>query len=111
MTFKTTISAEESYENQAIIAYENEELVGTMSIMISEEGAYLERIDVDESKRNMGYGSKMIAYAASLHGFVYAAPDNADSERLFARIGSKMDDSDYGEVGCYVDQGYGVYTL
>lgn len=47
---------------------------------------------------------------------LYAAPDNADAARLYARIGEKVVGEDIAaaaplECLYYLDQGYGVYSV
>jgi len=110
--FEETYRAdEESYESISIKAVVDGKKVGVMALMVSNSEAYIERIDVVEGERNKGYGTQMLQYAASLYGYTYIAPDNEDAKRLYDRIGSEMNGADYGRVGLYVDQGYGVYEL
>lgn len=96
-------------ENWESVGYEIEvdgEVIGSASIMVSEEGSYLERIDIDENHRGRGFGTDAINKISSEFGGVYAAPDNEDSQRLFDRIGW-----DVSEKYWMVDQGYGVYEI
>lgn len=83
--------------------------VGGASVIVYDDGdAYIERIDVDTTYRNRGYGSAMLKQLAAMYGAVYLAPDNDDSRRLYARLG---DDVTSKGSWSYVDQGYGVYSI
>jgi len=102
---------EDSYESIQMVATVEGKEVGQMSLMVSDGEAYIERIDVEEEEQNKGYGTQMIQYVAGQYDYTYTAPDNEDAKRLYDRLGWKMNEQDYGRIGCYVDQGYGVYEI
>ena len=81
--------------------------VGEASVLTSSTGAYVERIDIDESKRNRGLGTDFLRLLSEHLGGIYLAPDNADAQRLYARIGQDY----HGADAEYVDQGFGVYAI
>ena len=86
----------------------NGTIIGAMSVYDYTEALLIERIDIDAEYRNKGYGSDAIYEVSKGHDYTYAAPDNSDSKRLFARIGELVSaDSDW----LYLDQGYGVYLI
>jgi len=82
------------------------EVVGGAYVIEYDDAAYIERIDINEDRRNRGYGSILIAWISEKYGRVYAAPDNPISKRLFERIGDEHD----GEYSGF-DQGFGVYEI
>lgn len=83
--------------------------VGGASVIVYDNGdAYIERIDVDTTYRNCGYGTAMLKQLAAMYGDVYLAPDNDDARRLYARLGDDV--TSKGSWG-YVDQGFGVYAI
>ena len=107
ITFSHTSTQEEdSYVYEIHTANLNGQEIGTAAVMVSEEGNYLERIDINEAQRGLGYGTQFIQHIQSVYGSFYTAPDNEDSQRLFDRIG---DDAS----GKYwmVNQGFGVYEI
>lgn len=78
--------------------------------------AYLERIDVDEGFRGQGIGTAAIREILGDFDALYAAPDNEDAARLYARIGEKVVGEDIDaaaplECLYYLDQGFGVYSI
>ena len=82
--------------------------VGTMSVYDYTEALLIERIDINKGYRNHGYGADAVYEVSKGHDYIYAAPDNSDSKRFFARYGEEVNaDSDW----TYLDQGYGVYLL
>lgn len=81
--------------------------IGNVGVMTSKSGTYVEGIVIDESQRNHGYGSKALTELSEIYGGIYLAPDNADAERLYARIGYEYS----GDDAEYVDQGFGVYAI
>lgn len=97
---------EESYESISYEAVLDSETIGWATVMVSDEGAYLERIDIDAEYRGQGHGTTFIRALVAEYGSVIAAPDNADSQRLFERLGY-----DVSEKYWAVDQGYGVYEV
>jgi GNAT superfamily N-acetyltransferase len=111
MEFKEKRYEEDGYTNILIEAVVDGEVVGNASIIVSNDEAYIERLDVNEEHQSKGYGTQIIKHIAGLYDYTYAAPDNAECKRLFERIGCEMSSQKYDEVGAYVDQGFGVYEL
>lgn len=77
---------------------------------------YIERIDVDEGFRGQGIGSKAIREIAGDFESLFAAPDNEDAARLYAKLGEKIVGEDIetaAPMEClyYLDQGFGVYEI
>lgn len=106
MTSYTIIhQTEESTEYAAYI--ENRQ-VATASVLHGDDGAYCERIDVEEDMRNQGIGSDFLRFLSTTYGDIYVAPDNEDAQRLYDRLGFDVTDRD---DWCYVDQGFGVYRI
>lgn len=99
---------EEGYEGIMLNILHDEALVGEASIMVSESGAYCERIDINEEYRNQGIGTEALKLLSREFGTVTVAPDNEDAQRLYERIG--YDVTDKGD-NWSVDQGYGVYEI
>ncbi len=92
------------------------ERVGDMTVITSFEDAdgycYVERIDIDEQYRRQGIGTEVLTHALyDEFGWecrtVVVAPDNADAQRLYERIGRECTTADFP---CY-DQGWGVYEI
>lgn len=84
--------------------------VGAVSVNAAgeeDDHAYIERMDIDETFRNQGIGTEAIRQLSDKWMGVEAAPDNADCQRLLARLGEESDWDD----APYVDQGYGVYRI
>lgn len=98
--------AEDAYEMVTYEAIVNGVIVGYASVTVSDEGAYLERIDVEDGHRGQGYGTAFIRHLSAEYGSIVAAPDNADSQRLFERLGD-----DVSEEHWMINQGYGVYVI
>lgn len=73
---------------------------------------YVQRIDVDEDCRNNGIGTAAIRQIGMDFWRLYFAPDNADSARLFARLGEKVEGLivDNTPMDC-LDAGYGIYEV
>lgn len=82
--------------------------VGQASVLLGEDGAYCERIDIDEQYRNRGFGTAFLKALSEIHSDIYVAPDNADAQRLYDRLG--YDVTDNGDW-YMVDQGFGVYRI
>lgn len=99
---------EEGYEYIMLHILHNEAMVGEVSVMISESGAYCERIDIDKEHRNQGIGTEALKLLSRKLGSVTVAPDNEDAQRLYERIG--YDVTGKGD-NWSVDQGYGVYEI
>lgn len=81
--------------------------IGTAGVIDGEPIAYVERIDIDESQRNRGYGSKALQRLSDLYGEIIIAPDNEDAQRLYDRLGQEY----HGDVADYLDEGFGVYRI
>ena len=54
-----------------------------------EKSAYINSIEIYETYRNNGLGTKVLKEIAAEHGGIYICPDNEDAERLYARIGEE----------------------
>lgn len=85
-------------------------------IELDDDSAYIERIDVDDGFRGQGIGTAAIAEIGEDFCALYASPDNADSARLFGRLGEKVvgeeiDSEAPMECLYYLDQGFGVYEV
>lgn len=104
-TFKTIREDDESI---LYGAYLNGEEIGNASVLLGEDGAYCERIDVDEAHRNQGVGTAFLRFLSEAHGDIYLAPDNENARRLYDRLG--YDVTDKGDWYT-VDQGFGVYRI
>ena len=72
-------------------------------------GAYIERIDIDDEYQNCGIGTATLKEISYTYGGAYAAPDNADAQRLYARLGDDISETD--SIYAYCDQGFGVYSI
>lgn len=106
VTLKPTYTIDEHTYTQAGYTILVDSLpIGAVALFVGEHDAYLERIDIDAEHQGQGFGSLAISLLLAIYPGIYTAPDNPDSQRLFARIGTET--SSYPEV----DQGYGVYTL
>lgn len=106
----------EDRDEEGIFRYYTGEHVTTTVIELGDDAAYIERIDVDNGFRGQGIGTAAIAEIGEDFWTLYAAPDNADSARLFGRLGEKVvgDDVDAAapmECLYYLDQGFGVYEV
>lgn len=99
--------AEDSYTNISIDIEANGEIVGCASLMVDGDGAYCDRIDIFDGHRNKGYGTAALLELSDMYDGIMVAPDNADAQRLYERIGRE---SCY-ENAEYIDQGYGVYAI
>ena len=104
-TFEVIRETDESIEYGAYI---DGKQVAAASVLLGDEGAYCERIDVDEDKRGQGIGTAFLRFLSEAHGDIYVAPDNEDAQRLYDRLGYDVTDKD---DWCYVDQGFGVYRI
>ena len=93
----------------------NGQKVGTIEIVdhFNEDNnvCYVERIDIDEDFRGQGIGTQILAealYDELGYRTVVVAPDNADAQRLYERLGV----AGYSSYDLdYMDQGYGVYGI
>lgn len=106
----------EDRDEEGIFRYYTGEHVTATVIELGDDAAYIERIDVDDGFRGQGIGTAAIAEIGEDFWTLYAAPDNADSARLFGRLGEKVvgDDVDAAapmECLYYLDQGFGVYEV
>lgn len=75
------------------------------------EYTHLERIDIDEDSRGKGYGSAAIEAMRKAYGRIVAAPDSEDSQRLYARIGEEVIDTNGDKEEVYLCVGFGVYEI
>lgn len=98
---------ESSYTAIAFDIIENDQIVGGCSIMVDDNSAYCERIDIDEEYRNRGYGTAAFTELSEMYDGIIVAPDNEDAQRLYDRLGFEYN----GEDADYIDQGYGVYRI
>lgn len=99
---------EEGYETVSYDIVANGEAAGAVSMSISDNGAYCERIDVDEAFRNQGIGTAALGLLSHEFGSVTIAPDNEDARRLYERLGCDVTDKNDNWA---VDQGFGVYEI
>lgn len=104
MLKETRRTNEDSYEAISFDIIENGITVGYASVMVDGSSAYCERIDIDEQYRNQGHGSSALLELSRMFGGIIVAPDNADAQRLYDRIGTEINDDMY-------DQGFGVYEI
>lgn len=106
-------SDEYNYYGYDIIV--NGQKVGTIEIIDNfneyNDVCYIKRIDIEEAYRNQGIGTKVLTdvLREEFHYlFVVVAPDNADAQRLYERLGV----AGYNAYDLdYMDQGYGVYCI
>ena len=104
------IIEEDSYNSYEFEIYADGEKVGAANVMAEDEDdehAYVERIDIFAEYQNNGFGTDALRQLSDKWFGVEIAPDNADAQRLYARLGeeSSWEDADY------IDQGYGVYRI
>ena len=104
MIKETSRSQEDSYEAINFDIIENNFVVGYASVMVDENSAYCERIDIEEEYRNNGFGTAALYDLSNLFHGIIVAPDNEDAQRLYERIGCGTSDDMY-------DQGFGVYEI
>jgi ribosomal protein S18 acetylase RimI-like enzyme len=104
MIKETSRTNEDSYQAISFDIIENGMTVGHATVMNDSISAYCERIDIDEPYRNHGYGTSALEDLSRMFGSIIVAPDNADAQRLYDRIGYEISDSIY-------DQGFGVYEI
>lgn len=94
-------------ESDTAKIYKDGQEIGSASILVSDEGAYIERIDIDEDMRGKGIGTYVLKNLARRYdGFTIAA-DNERANRLYERLGNEY----RGEDAPYIDQGYGVWKI
>jgi Acetyltransferases len=106
---------EEEYDRTGYEIVVDGATVGTIEIIDNfneyNDVCYIERIDIEEAYRNQGIGSKVLTCVLreEFHYlFVVVAPDNADAQRLYERLGV----AGYNAYGLdYMDQGYGIYSI
>ena len=106
----------ETYEDEGTFRTYVAEHVRAIVQELDDGSAYLERIDVDEGFRGQGIGTAAIREILGDFDALYAAPDNEDAARLYARIGEQVVGEDIDaaaplECLYYLDQGFGVYTI
>lgn len=56
-----------------------------------EISAYVKSIEINAAHRNHGYGTEVLKRLAQEHYGIYIYPDNRDAERLYQRLGEKVD--------------------
>lgn len=106
---------EEEYDRKGYEIVADGTVVGTIEIIDNfneyNDLCYIERIDIEEAYRNQGIGSKVLTCVLrdEFHYlFAAVAPDNADAQRLYERLGV----AGYNAYDLdYMDQGYGVYCI
>lgn len=107
MTIKQTRSyQEDDYTVDIYTALESDTGIGGATVMVSEDGAYVERIDIDEAHRGKGHGTAFLLELSGIYCGIYLAPDSEDSRRLYERLGR-----DASSRYWMVDQGFGVYEI
>lgn len=79
--------------------------VGVAALLVSDESAYVEGIEIYARFRGRGYGTKAIRLLARLYDTVYLSPDNPDAQRLYERIGFEYHGDEYPDLG------YGTYEV
>ena len=90
------------------------ETIGFGNMALAEDGDdfnYLESIEIIESKRNKGYGTKALYELERHFGEYYLTADNEDATRLYERIADEISQQDYDKFGFAIDNGYGVYKI
>lgn len=104
---KVREQVEDSYTAIGYEIVSDDVTVGAMTVMASDDGAYVERIDIDEPYRGHGIGTDALLQVSDIYGGVAIAPDNERAARLYERLGteSRYDGAEY------IDQGYGVYDI
>jgi len=88
--------------------------IGSGSMMMAEnedDFTYLERIDINESYQNQGYGTQVLKNLKEQIGSYYLTPDNADAKRLYDRLGCEISNADYDRFGFAIDNGFGVFEI
>ncbi len=86
--------------------YEDEE-----GNMVMDEPYYLKRLEIEEEYRNKGIGSLVLEILAYDIGEYYLTPDSEESQRLYSRLGWKIDEADLFSDLLSNDVGYGVYCI
>lgn len=98
---------EDTYKAISFSILVSGQTVGGCSVMVDEDYAYCERIDIYDEYQRKGYGTAALYELSSRYAGIVVAPDNPDAQRLYERIGSVWD----GDSAAYIDQGYGVYRI
>ncbi|MGN0995701.1 MAG: GNAT family N-acetyltransferase [Candidatus Ventricola sp.] len=108
-TIERTMSTDEGiYTSMSYVMTLDGQEIGWASLTVDENSAYCDRIDIDEAHRNQGHGTALLRALSSEFGSIFVAPDNADAQRLYDRIGWDVSDKDDWWA---VDQGFGVYEI
>ena len=90
---------------------ENGQKVGYVQVMesLDEDGyvscAYLASIEVIESHRNQGIGSKTIKELSEKYGAIYLCPTDENNARLYARLGEEVENFPSELQGAYDEWG------
>ncbi|MDO4564855.1 MAG: GNAT family N-acetyltransferase [Clostridia bacterium] len=88
------------------------EEVGYATVTIYTDGdVMVDRMDINEDQRNKGYGTQFITLLGKELGDLIVAPDNADAQRLWARLGEDMEGTRKWDTYYAFDQGFGVYVI
>lgn len=98
---------EDTYKAISFSILVSGQAVGGCSVMVDEDYAYCERIDIYDGCQGEGYGTAALYELSSQYMGIVVAPDNPDAQRLYERIGSVWG----GDSAAYIDQGYGVYRI
>ena len=121
---ETRRQSEDTYESIGYAIELDGVEIGSATVIASEgQTAYIERIDIDEAHRGQGCGTAALEQLSDSFGGIYIAPDSADSQRLYARLGRQVSglyyDEEYedevmmtsGDYADDLDQGFGVYEI
>lgn len=73
-----------------------------------DDESYLEDIVIKAEHRNKGIGTQTIRALAAKYGYIYFAPFDENSQRLYERI---AEEEPAGKDHDAVDQGFGIYYL
>lgn len=98
---------EESYTNVMYDIVVDGDVVGDCDVLVDDEYAYCERIDIHDDMQNKGYGTSALNELSRMYDGIVVSPDNEDATRLYRRLGSDYN----GESADYIDNGYGVYII
>jgi ribosomal protein S18 acetylase RimI-like enzyme len=108
---KTAEFEEDGYTAIGFVFMVDGSEVGGADVEVSETGAYVSRVDVDEEFRGQGIGTQALKELSRILGGITVAPDNEDAQRIYERLGDTISKSEYDEFGFAVDQGFGVYEI
>lgn len=100
----TRTQAEDAYTYVMYDITDGARTIGSAAVMVDNDGAYCDRIDILPEFRRCGHGTEALRELSRIYGGLTIAPDNEDARRLYDRIGSEI-------TAEYIDQGYGVYQI